>query len=307
MRQLLITFVAVLVLATACGSSGDDPDAALPFDAVLLELFGTDDVSEYRYQIERDAEARLVSCMADAGFEFIIGPPTPRATTDDLFVERSFAEEEGFGIINRFREWIATSDLEAIGVDVNRQYVNTLTSDQMQSYFLTLEGEVADPGQISENPGCRGQAANEAYSVWNAFLQELPTFTALGEERDTHPEWLSARADWRTCMVDKGYDYPEPEMIRADVQNRMDQDVAIEFADGGLPVVYEDGGWVIQPEAEAKLLELQAFEIDAATANWECNEPLLERFRAVEREVQQAFVDRNQDTIDDLLAGYGTR
>lgn len=306
MRQLLLTLVAVLVLATACSSSGDDADAALPFDAVLLDLFGTDDVSEYRYQIERDAEARLVSCMADAGFDFIIGPPTPQATSDDLFAERTFVEEEGFGIITRFREWIAVADLDALGVDLNREYLNTLTGAQMQEYFLALEGEVADPGQISENPGCRGRAANEAYSVWNAFLQDLPTFTALGEERDTHPEWLAARTDWRTCMAAKGYDYPEPEMIRSDVQNRMNAEVAAEFANGGLPAVYGEDGWVLEPEAEAKLLELQAFEIDAATASWDCNQPLLERFRTVEREVQQAFVDRNQETIDELLANYGS-
>ncbi len=298
----------IALVVSACGSGGTDANVseALPFDAVLLELFGTDDVGEYRYEIERQAEANLVECMGEAGFEFVVDAALPPEVSEDLVVDRSYVDEHGFGIITRFRDWLADADFTARGRDLNREYLQQLTGDQMQQYFLTLEGEVADPGQISQNPGCRGRAADDAYSLWNVFLSELPNFTALGEERDTHPDWLVAQGEWRECMLAKGFDYAEPEMMRNDVENRMNQEVASVFEEGGLPLDEEGGVWSLDPEADALLGELQAFEIDAATANWECNEPLLDRFLAVEREVQQAFVERNQDTIDALLAQYGT-
>ena len=296
-----------MLLATACGTDGDDASTEVfPFDAVLIELFGTDDVGAYRYQIEREAEDNLVECMADAGFEFVIDPALPPEVSEDLDVERDYVDEHGFGIITRFRDWFEEGDFGSGSRDLNREYLTTLTSQQMQTYFMTLEGEIADPGQISENPGCRGTAADDAYGLWNTFLAELPNFTALGEERDTHPDWLVAQSEWRACMLDKGYDYAEPEMMRNDVENRMTDDVSSVFTEGGLPLIEEDGVWSLDPEADALLGELQAFEIDAATANWECNQPLLDRFFAVEREVQQAFVDRNQETIDKLLADYGS-
>lgn len=307
MRRILFLLVVTALLASACSSDGDTMSGAetFPFDAVLLELFGTDDVGEYRYQIERQAEANLVECMADAGFEFVIDAPTPPEVSEDLVVDRAYVDEHGFGIITRFRDWLEAADFATGGRDLNREYLTTLSSDQLQQYFLTLEGEVADPGQISENPGCRGRAADDAYAVWNAFLGELPNFTALGEERDTHPDWLVAQAEWRDCMLDRGFDYAEPEMMRNDVENRMTQDVSNVFEQGGLPLNEEDGVWSLDPEAELLLADLQVFEIEAATANWDCNQPLLDRFLAVEREVQQAFVDRNQATIDALLADYG--
>ena len=306
MRRILLLFVVTVLVSTACSSDDGGDDAArevFPFDAVLIELFGTDDVGDYRYQIEREAEANLIECMADAGFDFVVDPSLPPEVSEDLVVERDYVDEHGFGIITRFRDWFAEADFDTGGRDLNREYLTTLTSDQMRAYFLALEGEIAEPGQISENPGCRGRAADEAYALWNTFLAELPNFTALGEERDTHPDWLVAQSEWRDCMLGKGFDYAEPEMMRTDVENRMSEDVSSVFSQAGLPLVEEDGEWVLDPEADALLTELQAFEIEAATANWECNQPLLDRFLAVEREVQQAFVDRNQDTIDALLAG----
>ncbi|MEM7091931.1 MAG: hypothetical protein AAF567_02920 [Actinomycetota bacterium] len=298
MRRALLSLLIAMLIASACG--GDDEP--LPFDAVLLDLFGTDDVDRYRYDIERDAEALLVECMAAAGFEFIIAQPIPPSINPDLFADREYVSEDGFGIVTSFREWINNADPERRLRDPNREYLTTLTGAEIDSYFETLEGEPPEPGQVATNPGCRGRAADQAYSTWNRFLDELANFTAMGEERDTHPDWLAARSDWRDCMLDTGYDYSEPDAIRSDVENRMSMRLEESYPEANLPIVFEDGAWSVAPEADAILDEMLDFEIKAAVANFDCTEPLTDRFRAVEREVQQGFVDRNQETIDSLIA-----
>lgn len=293
------------MLASACGSATNDsslPSDTLPFDAVLIETLGTTDVDRYRYDIERNAEAELIACMADAGFDFIIPKALPPDPTEAELASKQFVETSGFGIISEFRRWVQTIDVEAQRSDPNRSYLTTLTGSEIQRYLATLDGEPAEPGQIAENAGCRGEAAEIAYADWNRFHGALPNFTAMGEERDTHPDWLAARSEWRECLLDRGYDYSEPEAIRSDVENRMNQSVATVYPDGRVPLVFTDDTWRLDPEVEPLLDELQEFELAAAEVNYACTEPLAERFEAVEREVQQGFVDRNQTTIDELLA-----
>lgn len=300
-RRGLATLLALAVLVGACGSDSPAVDEALPFDAVLNELFGTDHIAGYRYDIQRDAEARMIDCMNDAGFEFVIEPAVPPDVDPDRYRDRGYVETDGFGIITRFRDWLATVDIEAQRIDRNGQYLATLSGDEVQRFYLTLDGEPAEPGQLPENPGCRGAASDQAYETWNAFLAALPNYTAMGEERDTHPDWLAARADWRDCMLAEGYDYFEPDEIRSDVEDRMTSELAEDFPGGGLPLTFDGEDWVLDPAADETLDELKVVEVAAATANLECTEPLLDRFDAVDREVQQGFVDRNQEAIDQLL------
>lgn len=298
---------ALAALASACGSTASTTGdgGTLPFDEVLIATLGTDDVDRYRYDIERNAEAHLIGCMEDAGFLFVIPQPLPPNPTEAQLGSREFVETEGFGIISEFRRWADSIDVEAQQGDPNRAYLTTLTGTEIQRYLTTLDGVAADPGQISENAGCRGEAADVEYADWDRFHDALPNFTAMGEERDTHPDWLSARADWRTCLVDRGYDYSEPEAIRSDVENRMNQSLSVDYPNGQVPLVFTDGDWGLDPDVEPLLDELSEFELKAAIVNYECTEPLAGRFEAVEREVQQGFVERNQVTIDELLAASG--
>ena len=72
--------------------------------------------------------------------------------------------------------------------------------------------------------------------------------------------------------------------------------------EGGWNIIVTDDGFGVDPAIEPLLSELEQFEIDAALADFDCNEPLADRFEAVEREVQQAYVDRNQPALDDYIA-----
>jgi hypothetical protein len=297
---LLRCLILCVILATACAP--DDRTAGVaPFDAVLVELFGTNNTEAYLLEAERDAAELVATCMNDAGFEFQI-PPLADSLDPPEPMDLEAAQADGFGIIAGFRFQLSEFDGSVPqGYDPNVGYASTLSSEEFQRFLFTLNGPEAEPGQRQEG-GCNGQASDLAYADWLRFLEALPNFTALGEERDTHPDWLEARAQWRGCMTDRGFNYAEPDAIRTDVISRMGNTVNEVYPGGQVPLVETDGNFSVDPEVNVLLVELEQFERAAAVANVECTESVADEFDQVERLVQQAFVDRNQDKIDELLA-----
>ena len=289
-----------IVLTAACGSS-DEAAGTSPFDAVLIDLFGTDDTDAYLADTDQRASELVMACMNEAGFEFVIDPATePPEQREAMDLEAATAD--GFGIISDFRSQFDGFDPRVpLAPDPNAVYLSGLSRTEADRFIFTLEGPEAEPGQRQEG-GCYGQASDEAYANWLRFSSALPNFTVLGEERDTHPDWLAARAEWQTCMLDRGLDYSEPDAIRTDVISLMRETVNEKYPGSQLPLIEVDGVFQLDPEVDVLLDELAAFERDAAVANVECTEPLAEKFDDVERLVQQEFVDRNQETIDALLA-----
>ena len=305
----LIRSIAALLflglLASACSSA--EPDVAptgaaepAPFDAVLIELFGTTDTDSYLTSIERTAAEIVVACMQDAGFEFQIPPVTPALDPPDP-TSLEAAQADGFGIISSFRYQLSQVDLDAQrDPDPNVTYVSSLTSTEFDRFYFTLDGVEAEPGQI-QSGGCNGEASDEAYDDWKRFLEAIPNFTTMAEERDTHPDWLAARSIWRSCMLDRGFDYAGPDAIRTDVISRMRDTVNDVYPGGQVPLTQVGGVTVVDPTVDALLDELVQFERAAAMANIECTEPAANEFDEVERLVQQAFLDRNQAAINELL------
>lgn len=295
--------LALMLLSVACSGSENATTNTEPasFDAVLIELFGTNDTEAYLASAEQAAAELVASCMNDAGFEFQVPvvrdelePPDPASIED--------AREQGFGLISGFRFGISQTEVAVeLSGDPNLAYLSTLTQTEVDRFVLTLDGPAAEPGQRKVERGCNGTASDDAYAGWVRFSETLPNYTALGEERDTHPDWLSARSEWRDCMVERGFDYAEPDVIRTDVTTRMRQTIAEVYPEGQLPLVQVDGVFALDPEVDGLLDELADFEIAAAVANVECTEPLASRFEAVERLVQEQFVERNRDAIDELL------
>lgn len=288
------------VLATACGSDDQTAEAA-PFDAVLIELFGTTNTEAYLVGAERDAAELVVTCMNDAGFEFQI-PPLADSIDPPEPMDLEAARANGFGIITGYRFQVSQFDVSVSpGYDPNVEYAGTLSSEEFQRFFFTLDGPEAEPGQRPEG-GCNTLASDLAYADWLRFLEALPNFTSLGEERDTHPDWLEAQGQWRSCMLDRGFSYAEPDAIRTDVISRMRDTVNEVYPGGQVPLIETDGVFSVDPQVDGLLGELEQFERAAAVANIECTGPVADDFNEVERLVQQAFVDRHHDTIGELLA-----
>ena len=316
MRVLFPVLCALALILTGCSidsaASLNDPsdspadaseaalDGPLPFDAVLLELLGTTDVTTYLVDLERSASERTAECMREAGFEFDLPAPERTPPSADETETLEYAQTEGFGLVTSFRAAIRTASQSPGDVDdVNRQYLGTLTQLELDRFFMTLNGEPAEPGQLQTETGCRGQSSDEIYADWVEFFEALPQYTAMGEERDTHPDWLAARAEWQRCMADLGYQYDEPDAIRTDVAGRM-QELMTGDGQGGV-VIETDDGVQLQPEIEMLFDDMLEFERAAAVANFDCTAPLTEVFDRVDFEVQQAFVDRNRAVIDELL------
>lgn len=275
------------------------PGDPLPFDAVLIELFGTTDTDAYLAETERRASELIVECMQANGFEFALPaeidpPPTPEPGDIDA------AREAGFGLISGFREQLATAQPTSQR-DPNREYLATLPRSEIDRFFMTLEGASAEAGQLPTE-GCRAEASVAAYADWQAFRDALPNSYVLDEERDTHPEWLAARALWHDCMAERGYDYANPEAIRSEVTAALQETVEQSYPGGRLPLIADGDGFVVDPVVDDLLDELAVFEQDAAVANIECTEPVADQMRAVDALVQQAYVERNRDAIDALLA-----
>lgn len=312
-RRASAIAVALVLLLAACSSSpgtsspsddvatGDTADTdpgALPFDALLIELFGTTDTDAYLAATERRASELIVECMEDAGFEFELPEEEPAARTPEPG-DIEAAREIGFGIIADYRMQLEDIDVTS-PADPNVEYLSTLTATEVDRYFLTLDGAAPAPGQEPDT-GCRVEASDEAYAEWSAFRQALPNHYVLDEERDGHPAWLEARAAWRDCMAERGYDYPDPDAIRSAVISTMRETVEQSYPGGQLPLVRSDTGFVVDPAVGDLLDELEQFERDAAIANIECTEPLAKDFAAVEARVQQDFVERNRQAVDTLL------
>lgn len=295
--------LACFVIATACSSSQPATPSVVsptvpPFDAVLVELFGTANIDAYRASIQATASQLAIACMEDAGFELQITQPAAFVAPDPTDLEQ--AQTVGFGIVAEFRHDTENSRRLA-GPDPNRPYLQTLTSAEIDRFLVTLNGTPAAPGQIQIDTGCNGMAASQASADWDRFSMTLPNYNTLGEERDTDPQWSAARASWQACMADDGYDYADPTAVRSDAISRMRLLVDESFPGGQVPVVETDGQLLFDPEAEQLLADLLVFEQQAAAASIECRLLNAEAFAAAEFAVQKAFVDRNRAAIDELL------
>lgn len=297
-RRLIGVALAFVLLVSACAT---EDDQALPFDAVVAEIFGTSDIDAYRYDIDRNASRLLAECMRAAGWEYIERAPLPQQPTEAELASLEYVSENGFGIVSTFMAWLESDNLIDQQRDPNLAYLQTLTPEELTAYVIDLEGVEAPPGQVREDTGCQGEAT-AAFADWERFFDALPQFTGMAEARDTHPDFVSARSEWQACMLNQGYDYLEPEVIRSDVTQRMSAQVEEAAPNGQLPIEFIDGEWVVDPDLMPLLEEIAAFERSVAVANHQCNETVGERFDAVEREVQQEFVDANQAIIDELLA-----
>ncbi len=138
------------LLASACSSAGAGVRATgttepAPFDAVLIELFGTADTESYLTSIERTAAEMVVICTQSAGFEFQIPPSTPALDPPDP-TSLEAAQEDGFGIISGFRYQLSQIDLDAQqSTDPNVTYVSSLTSAEFDRFYFTLDGVEAEP------------------------------------------------------------------------------------------------------------------------------------------------------------------
>ena len=119
-------------------------------------------------------------------------------------------------------------------------------------------------------------------------------------------------------MEDAGYAFTAMDEMYTEISDRMQpfyelaypSDFGSEFSDGAVTedtaVAVPAGGFgppELTDSQQAELEELQAYELDVAAANYECQQAVTEVQIEVQLEYEQAFVDENQAAIDALTAG----
>ncbi len=301
--------MALVFVLAGCSTSQEatvlpSVDGEPAFDAVLIEMLGTDDIDRYLAQQERRAADLMISCMAERGYEFSLPASALVPPQQDDVTTLDFAQDQGFDIVAAFERLVAFDGGAAlINADPNENYMRGLTPAERASFITALDGSPAtEAGQLPTETGCRGESGDIAFANWRLLNDKLPQWTGLAEARDTHPDMLDARATWRACMTDQGLDYAEPDSVVADVRTRMRVLVTERYADGGLPLVESEDGLVLAPEAQLLVDEVKGFEVEVAVANWRCRDAERLVFDQVDAEVQQDFVDRNRDLILAMVA-----
>ncbi|WRS30626.1 hypothetical protein U6G28_02755 [Actinomycetaceae bacterium MB13-C1-2] len=322
-RFLLTEVVTVVVAISACSSSSGD--AAEEFDPGLLwsELtFLTDgpDLEELKAQAVEEEEL-MAQCMKKEGFEYI---PTNRnvsvysAETVAGWAQGTleFAQQYGYGIVNSpwFEESIVTSQ-ETDYSDPNADYFSSLSSEEQQTYWLTLYGEGDSPEDIEASEdgeyvydwtkfGCFGWAQNETTKDSPYAFYEDPEFSelvdAIGGVWDTvrrDPEMETLEAEWSSCMLDAGYEGLE---TRGDASRAMRDKYDV--------LSGCSGNTCMDPPKDKKR-EFQEEEIKQAVDDFSCAEEVHydTRLEVIDDRIQKELIERYRPQIDAAILKYGEK
>ncbi|MDR0627839.1 MAG: hypothetical protein LBG11_11415 [Bifidobacteriaceae bacterium] len=284
-------------------------------------------------QANDEREAIVADCMKQAGFVYHPLPyGGPLEAPEDLWLVRSWklyvpplsadraeVEKWGYGIsleMETFEEQFEKNrNPEAKEVSQrNEEYVNSLTPAAQKEYQMALVGfeEVTD-GPNPEFQGCVGEAyaqvpatksATDVSDQFEDLYRAVVEVTKWDVGMDT--EALALDQEFTSCLSDKGIDFSflvfEDEYgWTQDVANLNRVSPSTVFQEAY--ALREDGS--LTPEGE-DFVGLQAYprQVEIALADFDCREELdyMNRMMAIQLRVEQEFVDRHRDRLDELEA-----
>lgn len=320
------------------GGSGDESSES-PLSEYLGEGFHLDsggmmavsatnmaEMTDEEKQKVRQVEELVAQCMQDRGFEYV--PSSPADTGSSPFDEAfslepgDFARQYGYGISTMGRMAPESEDekdpnqkiREALSESAQKEYDAALWGDMAES-VTSVDGsgvavEAPAPGDDDGEPdeqGCQQQAGDEVFggpdeqgrpdmSDFDGLFDDIAT---LQKRIDDDPRVAEAEQAWADCMAGEGYgEFATPAEAREEVMTRsMDLN-----GDGSGAAANEFGGPADDdaPEVdEAELEELQEYEIDVATADFDCGqEGYQDTYDEVSHELQEEFVEQHLDELE---------
>jgi len=274
-RGALVVAACTLALV---GCGGDDKPGE------TVELPGTKEFGlseeEYVAHIE-EAQAKIASCMADAGFEYVpvdvktVEAGQARVRTEPGYTRRTFKEKWGLAVTTRF-----DNPVRDTGLGPNLQIWKTLPPAQQDDYFQTLFGDdwnadfvfTFDEEDFSSTGGCTREAVEQVFTEEQVQGSYVNPKDVLVEEDE---RIIEAKENWSTCMQERGYEYEEDQdEIIEEYQERLE-----ELLDG-------DDPQSLAGERAAALQQMQQEEIAVSLADLECQVKYTDEItRAVEFEI----------------------
>jgi hypothetical protein len=266
------------------------------------------------------AETLIAECMHALGFAYIPDPnryATFIPAIDMSVINRDWVAEHGLGIVagNTIGTWLPEPSLESGPNGVLLARMSPRERDEFNKalrggLFLDVEPDdswTADDWLQINNQGCEGfaRAAAADQSPMNLVFREefFPILgierNALWAQRQEHIAQVTAESEWRLCMEQAGFpgqttQWQVGSELRAEVAR-----VQGPFCPDGLSSCFAselDPSWQTSQERQSILEK----EIKLGLANFDCMvaTDFQARIDAVQREVENGFIDNHRDVLE---------
>lgn len=258
-------------------------EAVLP----LQEVIGFSSVprsAEMHYsRLQTETDGYVVTCMARQGLRFVPRGATWLANDTDVDAgSRAWAERNGLGITEAFRQAEASLQGADPRLDPNATYLATLSDADRDRWNEALYGDLSDLGDTSQGSvayepgGCQGAAFARAFTQNQLFEQFGEEVKTLDARIEADPRLVGFMKQWSSCMAELGHDYDNKLAMTDDVY------AALLGAAGS-------------PQA---LDELAARERDLAVLSHDCSESFADEVFSIRTAYEREFINDNRVRIE---------
>ena len=294
-------FLAIALIAAACGGEGAAPEEA---PETLDDYFGAQGFGSQEEQTRLIEEA-TVACMAQEGFEY--EPATLGAFTfddDELPSDPDeFRRQFGYGAapILLAAPFIAEPDQD----DPNAAYYEGLSPEEQAAYDQALYGPEVDPDEVGQGffptEGCLIESTQAVVGDFQVLVDLQSRLEDLRASFDADPRIIEVTAEWSSCMSEAGYEYstltqPEQEFTQA---AQLELFSALTESGEALDPFGRGGGF---GDLDTSGLEaLATRELEVANADQDCRDlHVTEVEREVREELEPQFIEENRALLDQV-------
>lgn len=271
----------MLCLFAGCTRNSNAADKERSLDVVAEELgfadFSIDSFERRSLEQRQLYEDTVTSCMLQKGFEYI--PEYDKRPTNQPALEggesaADYAETHGWGVSETLLPQSAGSP------SPNALYRRTLSDAELEAYDYALwrsGGDVTPCADVATQ-----KVASES-KLAVAFDEYGDQFRELVERFWSDLRITSFHGEWSTCMSQRGYDYPTPQRMQTDLEDR-----SSDLTAAG-PTEFED-----------EFKQLITYETGAAGASLDCGVPPAvagqpDIYRIVLTDLAHRFLQDNPD------------
>lgn len=334
-RLVVAAAMAGGLVLTGC-SKDADPSAEESIGPLMQYLAPLDESQEYTVErvkeVHTQREELAAKCMRELGWDYKPQPwqdmmyPSGGEQSEDAGPEYGtleYAKQYGYGVVSYPGQDDETTEVEPGSeeeyIDVNEDYVNSLSDSQREAYHADLYGTGQDPEELDEDgnaveptydpsqQGCAGKAYAEQMGEQP---YEDPEFKDLIEKMQTevwgdaenNDQMAEVESEWAACMSGKGYSFPTRGKAEEHIYEQLNAMWETQAAEAG-------GEAPDEAKLEERQEAIRVEEIKQATDDVTCAEEVKyeKRMTEIDYALQQKFVDENKAQLDAMIAKYGNK